>query len=209
MGGSSKGSAFEREMAVSFSKWWTQGAHDDVFWRVMGSGARATSRTQKQQSTTHASFGDMESTTPDSAPFAKLVVLEFKRGYGQWNLQDMVDCRSMKQREWYDFAQQTLASWKASKRPFWAVVFQRDGHKAMIAMSPKFYGFLLVKTLEEGSEDFGNLTDIRLNMYYESCDYSCVAMKLEDWFSAVPPKIFKEESYTRDQNVEIEEIPST
>lgn len=72
-----KGGAFEREMAVAFSLWWTDGERDDVFWRTQGSGGRATNRA-KQGKKTKFQYGDMTFTDPIGKPLIEYASFEFK-----------------------------------------------------------------------------------------------------------------------------------
>jgi len=70
-----KGGAFEREVAVTLSKWWSGGARDDVFWRTAGSGGRATVRRKKGKATRFSS-GDITFTDPIGRPLIELFNIE-------------------------------------------------------------------------------------------------------------------------------------
>ena len=75
-----KGSNFENEMLKTFGLWWTNGERDDVFCRTAGSGAKATCRQKKGQST-HNSCGDLGYLDEIGKPLIDWAVIEFKRGY--------------------------------------------------------------------------------------------------------------------------------
>jgi hypothetical protein len=70
----SKGFGFERELAVAWSKWFTNGDREDVFWRTSGSGGRATRNTQL----TRYTHGDMAPIDPIGYPLCDRFNFEFK-----------------------------------------------------------------------------------------------------------------------------------
>lgn len=75
--GNRKGGKFEREIATLLSLWWTNGEHDDRFWRTPNSGGRATLR---GQDTVYA-HGDITATHPDGYPLLDVITFELKNGY--------------------------------------------------------------------------------------------------------------------------------
>jgi hypothetical protein len=84
-----KGSSFERELCKKLSRWWTNGADDNVFWRSSNSGGRATVRGRRtKQEERHV--GDIISIDPDSEPFTNTFVIEAKKGYGNCSIIDLV-----------------------------------------------------------------------------------------------------------------------
>ena len=87
----SKGADFEREIPKELSYWWTNGKRDDVFWRVKGSGSRATSRLRQHGKTTYGQHGDIKAEDPIGAPLLEVVTLELKRGYKKWSFLDVLD----------------------------------------------------------------------------------------------------------------------
>jgi hypothetical protein len=91
-GGSNKGSSFERDICKQFSRWITNGERDDVFWRTAGSGARATVRQRRGQSTAN-SDGDMCCLDAGSeyAWFTEGILLEIRRGYNHWRLEEFLE----------------------------------------------------------------------------------------------------------------------
>src|SRR5882672_9435645 len=85
-----KGGQFERDMCKAFSLWWTEGKHEDWFWRTAGSGARATVRA-KQGKRTSGHGSDMCSTHPKANVLTRLITFEFKKGYNRCTLGDLLD----------------------------------------------------------------------------------------------------------------------
>lgn len=88
-GGSQKGSSFEREVCKKLSLWVSNGEKDDIFWRTAGSGARATTRAKGGKSTCNAD-GDMCCLDPAYQWFIDSVLIEMKRGYNSWRLDDFL-----------------------------------------------------------------------------------------------------------------------
>lgn len=78
-----KGADYEREISKKLSLWWTQNLpepRDDIFWRTAGSGAWATVRSRKGQSTAN-SQGDIKALDPIGQKFMDYFSVEIKRGY--------------------------------------------------------------------------------------------------------------------------------
>lgn len=88
-GGSQKGSSFEREVCKKLSLWISEGKRNDIFWRTAGSGARATTRAKSGQTTCNAD-GDMCCLDPAYQWFIDSVLVEIKRGYNSWRLDDFL-----------------------------------------------------------------------------------------------------------------------
>ncbi len=84
-GGSKKGGRFEREICKKFSLWISKGARDDIFWRTAGSGARATNRKRRGQTTCN-SEGDVGYLDAEFSWFTDSVLIECKRGYNSWRI---------------------------------------------------------------------------------------------------------------------------
>ncbi len=76
-GGKSKGSAFERDVAVGLSRWISNNERDDLLWRSSQSGGRATTaRKSKKEYKTQA--GDFSAIHPLGQPFLDKFYLEAK-----------------------------------------------------------------------------------------------------------------------------------
>lgn len=132
-----KGGAFERELCVEFSQWWTGGKRTDVFWRTAGSGARATTRAKKGKAT-FGSHGDIMAMDPLGIPFVKMFTVELKRGYSKHSFHDIIDHRSTR-------AEPKLRGWikKASNGVgkagslWWMVVHRRDRREPLVFIPRK------------------------------------------------------------------------
>ncbi len=129
-----KGSDFERELCVEFSRWWTNGERDDIFWRSSGSGARAKTRGNAGRSTA-GQHGDICATDPVGAPLIKLLTIELKRGYNSATPYDTIDrTKTAAVGVWEKFLLQTTESWKQAKSFAWLLITRRDRHRAMVYM---------------------------------------------------------------------------
>lgn len=123
-----KGGEFEREIAYSFSRWWTNGQRDDIFWRSASSGGRATNRTRAAK-TTEGHYGDLAATHPSGKPFTDLITLEMKCGYSTTPIFDVVDrpthgaCTT--RQVWDEHLAQAIKSHEDAGSYSWLVVARR------------------------------------------------------------------------------------
>jgi len=74
---SSKGFGFERQMCRLWSRWWTGGESDDIFWRTAGSGSRATAR-RRRGADDKWNHGDMKPDDPSGYELCSKWCFEFK-----------------------------------------------------------------------------------------------------------------------------------
>ena len=193
-----KGSSFERDMARTFSLWWTGGEHDDVFWRVLGSGGRATRKSRTGKNTAHASFGDLEATDPGAFPFTSLVVVEIKRGYGRWGVCDVLDNPVSKTQPWAKFFEQVSESHRDSGRPWWLVVYKRDKRKTMVAIMPELFRWLLGQTEATHAKPENHLRNVpRVQLMSAPC--AAAVMELSAFLKIVPPSVFRAEAKRREK----------
>lgn len=79
-GGKRKGNALERRISKELSLWWTNGKHDDIFWRSASSGGRATQRAKSGKHTS-GSYGDITAVDHIGDPLLKFFCIELKKGY--------------------------------------------------------------------------------------------------------------------------------
>ncbi len=94
-----KGNRFERNCSRMLSLWWTNGKRDDAIWRSASSGALTT--VGKGRYLAHT--GDFAATDGEAELLFKHVIIEAKRGYNRYSVQDLLD-----------------VSWKSSaKNPIW------------------------------------------------------------------------------------------
>lgn len=125
-----KGSQFERDIARKISLWWSDGAADDWFWRVGGSGGRATQRA-KRGKTTEGQCGDIVATCPEGLSLTKLVTFELKRGYNAASIQDLFD-KPDGPGTVKSFLEQVTAAAKNANTPYWALIWKRDRRKELV-----------------------------------------------------------------------------
>jgi len=98
-GGSNKGSSFERDICKQLSLWISKGTRDDIFWRTAGSGARATNRKRRGQTTCN-SEGDMGCLDAEFSWFTDGILIECKRGYNSWRIDDLLLPKTTKDSVW-------------------------------------------------------------------------------------------------------------
>ncbi len=133
-----KGSVFEREICKALGRWWTDGERDDIFWRTAGSGARATCRFRKGQSTA-GQYGDVSAIDSIGEPLLQVFSIELKRGYSANSFGDMFDFPAKaKKQKWEVFYSQAKASAEASGARYWMLIWRRDRRKAMVFMPYEF-----------------------------------------------------------------------
>lgn len=82
-----KGNNFERDMSRMLSLWWTGGKRDDAIWRSASSGALTT--VGKGRYLAHT--GDFAATDGEAELLFKHVIIEAKRGYSKYSVQDLLD----------------------------------------------------------------------------------------------------------------------
>ncbi len=134
-----KGGSYEREVCKRLSLWWTHQERDDVFWRSAGSGGRAKVRGRRGVST-YGSDGDIGLLDPIGKPFIDLIMMEIKRGYPHYTLDDILDrAAKSKRQRWEEFHQQVIESWIISKRWTWMLLVKRDNRDEMIYIPHSFF----------------------------------------------------------------------
>jgi hypothetical protein len=132
---SRKGGVFERELARQLSLWWSCGRHDDWFWRSAASGARATTRAKKGQTTT-GHCGDLAATCPSADLLIRFITIEAKRGYNKLSIQDLIDIPNVgKRHEFLQFIQQASLAAKNARTPWWWLIHRRDKRQAVVWMN--------------------------------------------------------------------------
>jgi len=82
-----KGNNFERDCSRMLSLWWTNGKRDDAIWRSASSGALTT--VGKGRYLAHT--GDFAATDEEAAWLFEHVIIEAKRGYNRYSMQDLLD----------------------------------------------------------------------------------------------------------------------
>jgi hypothetical protein len=139
-----KGQAFERERCREFSRWWTDGKRDDIFWRNR---VRITSKTPKAE----AQLGDIMAMDPIGFPFTKVLNVELKTGYSktrkgtvvknkQWGLLDVIDGDEAEPTIMKFWKQCLKDSIMGGTRPM--LVFKRDHYVPVVCIRKDFYHIL-------------------------------------------------------------------
>jgi hypothetical protein len=122
-GGSNKGSSFERDICKRFSLWISENARDDIFWRTAGSGARATNRKRRGQTTCN-SEGDMGCLDAEFSWFTDSVLIECKRGYNSWRIDDALMSKIPKGGVWAIWNRLAKDACESNKSPL--LVLKQD-----------------------------------------------------------------------------------
>ena len=138
---SKKGAAFEREVCVQLSEWWTKGKRQDVFWRTSNSGGRATMRSYSGKKT-FGQCGDITATDPIGSPLTRLCSIELKRGYTYETFADLPDKPDGAPSQWRDFLKQARREAKQGGNPYWLLIVRRDRREAMIYKPLRFFNQL-------------------------------------------------------------------
>lgn len=75
-----KGGRFENSVSRKWSRWWTDGEYDDVFYRTHGSGSRSTVKGRTKAE--HEDYaGDMMAVRAIGKPLTARFLFELKKGY--------------------------------------------------------------------------------------------------------------------------------
>ncbi len=195
MGGKSKGSAYEREIAKKFSLWWTDGERDDVFWRTDNSGGRATTRA-KSGVKTFGQRGDLQASDPIGQPLMDLCVIEIKRGYKESSIGDMLDAPdSAKQKIFGGFVEQVITDFNKSQSLSWMLITKRDRREELVTM-PYAFRLNLVRNSGESErpipysmnilnikslEQIYHLVTHRLNYFLETYNSEIIKKTIKNW----------------------------
>jgi hypothetical protein len=134
-----KGSAFERDFARKLSLWWSEGKADDWFWRLGGSGGRATNRAKSGRNTANG-YGDIAAQCPEAQKLLNIVTFELKRGFNRISIQDLLD-KPNGPNQMRDFIEQAKRSASLAGTQYWVLVFKRDLREELIVTNMT-YGFL-------------------------------------------------------------------
>lgn len=188
MSKSSKGGAFEREMCVRLSKWWTGGARDDIFWRSATSGGRATIRARMGKST-FGQHGDIQAVDPIGQPLTKLCTIEMKRGYTSQTFADLID-KPNGPSQWRDFICQVRRERSSAGTPFWLLIVRRDRREPCIFMPRRLYSMLKAARPKAWGDFKSPRTSVLLDFESsgegsKSSRLSVVGLHLDDFFDRV------------------------
>ncbi len=167
-----KGSAFEREFAKKLSLWWSEGKADDWFWRVGGSGGRATNRA-KQGKTTSNGCGDIGAQCHEAQRLLNLVTFELKRGYSSTTIQDLLD-KPKGPNQMRDFIEQAKRSASTAGTPYWILVLKRDKREELVVtnMGVRDFGLCNARSYcTIGYEGGGNQSGGCVHVYRSGLDF--------------------------------------
>ncbi|KKM80352.1 hypothetical protein LCGC14_1340700 [marine sediment metagenome] len=136
-----KGENFERDQCRFLSLWWTEGKHNDVFWR---SRVRATRRSPDAKH----QLGDIKADSPEGEGLMAVFNIELKTGYSvgkkgktvknvPWDLLDLIDYRKgsedLEKKQIIKFWRQTVTDAEISERiPL--LIFKRDFHVPVVCI---------------------------------------------------------------------------
>ena len=184
--GRGKGGNFERDMSRAFSRWWTNGERDDIFWRTGGSGGRATARSRSGKHTA-GQYGDIAATDPLGAPLIDWITIELKRGYTEAHIGDVFDRLSTsKPSQLIDFFNQARNSHKEAASDAWLVVHARDRRTPMV--------WLPAKALRQIDQyDLGDVASLKPQLRYDDgAGLRVVGFPLAVFFEQIEPQAIRE-----------------
>lgn len=183
-----KGSDYEREICNMFSRWWTHGKRDDIFWRAAASGARAKVRGRGGRGTA-GQHGDICATDPLGAPLIDFLTIEIKRGYSAESVQALIDKPdNAAAGQWDLFLDQVIESWEYAGSYTWALIHRRDRREAMIWLpahvvnAMRTYGGFATQP----TPYVRMAVVVRRAKYNESL--TIAGMRLKDFFTGVTPE---------------------
>ena len=199
-----KGSNFERDIMRKLSLWWSKGKQDDIFWRTSGSGARATVRMKKNQSTT-CSAGDVACLNRLGEPLIRKCLIEIKRGYsdrgkivkskktGKQSVQitkgiNILSCldnlptqKTPVLIDWWEKAEKER---QEHKRKYSFIIFKRDRKEESIVFAESTYHQLRKRNM--------NLK-LNLPMIYLRYElHELMIIKLDDFLAWASPSSFRQ-----------------
>lgn len=179
-----KGQENERELCKIFSRWWTEGERDDIFWRTPGSGARASVRTRLGKNPQQG-FGDMLAEDPSGQVLVDCCFFEFKKGYPGISL---IDCIASRQRKPILIQFLEKLEEEAKEAGKWPVlVFQIPRKSKVICLRTELYDRM---NAWHGYK-CGPASCIVLQ--HENLPFLFVLMKLDDFLKYYSPEFFKVE----------------
>lgn len=139
MAGNKKGGQYERELCKKLSLWWSDGEHDDIFWRSSASGGRAKLRGRKGQRT-HGHCGDICATHHSGDALTKFVTIEVKRGYATKSVAELLDKnRLTPYLTWEGWLQQAKESAVQAGSVSWILIVRHDRREEMVYMPARLF----------------------------------------------------------------------
>ncbi|MFB5623237.1 MAG: hypothetical protein ACE5RH_04525 [Nitrosarchaeum sp.] len=200
-----KGNKFEIKTCRRFSKWFSNGERDDLFWHTSGSGATATNQMRNKSFAMANSCGDMCYLDAIGKPLCELALFEFKSGYTEKikkdkngklkkttgkkiSITDLLDSKNRKNEplliEWIRKAQNES---KKHNRKHSIIVFARDRRSGCIVFHQNTWDMLS----ENNGRHFIHPHD-GVICFINYKDLNLVVLKLNDFFAWCHPKAFFE-----------------
>jgi hypothetical protein len=190
---SKKGTIYERTIARQLSEWWSDGRDSDWFWRIPGSGGRATRRGRRDQRTS-GQYGDIEATNPKANSLLRLFTIEIKRGYNKFTPFDMIDKSDGAAVQTYEsWIIQAIEASEYARTPLWMLISRRDQRNAVVCFPQN----LLTRLASKECGSFHGLLAVSPRMQMtvqvrktQQITLTCtvVMMKLDDFFLVVSPR---------------------
>jgi hypothetical protein len=187
-----KGSQFEREICTQLSRWWTDDARDDIFWRSSQSGGRATVRGRKGKST-FGHCGDVAAVDPIGSPLIEAVTIEIKRGYQHAALADLLERpKTAKQQIWEAWIQQAYEAQQRAGTPYWMIVAKRNQKQAIVVMPIGLFSSLgLIGRLSIEMRIGVRFKTSKKGPLEKARPFQLAAITLSHWFYYVNPNSFR------------------
>ena len=144
MNSKGKGSSFERECSRMLSLWWTNGKRDDAIWRSASSGALTT--VGKGRYLAHT--GDFAATDGEAELLFKHVIIEAKRGYNRYSVQDLLDVpeKSLAKSPVYEMVIKLIESGKTQKKHV-MLLWKRDRRDLLVFTDIRYTNMIPYMTL--------------------------------------------------------------
>jgi len=163
-GGSNKGSGFERKICKQFSLWISKGVRDDIFWRTAGSGARATNRRRRGKATCN-SEGDMGCLDAEFSWLTDSVLVECKRGYNSWRIDDLLLPKIPKGSVWRIWERLVEDARRSNKLPL--LVLKQDRRPILFFFPQPVFNHPLICVADESA----NLVYISTTLFETPPEY--------------------------------------
>lgn len=186
-----KGGQFERDLCVLFSKWWTGGEREDVFWRTSGSGNRATSKRRRGASIVRYQYGDMTFIDDIGRPLVDRFNFEFKF-YRHYELLSVFE-PTLAQRSWLNFWAECLHEAElTSREPFMVTKQNRHipvvwiMHREYLRLCEHNYWFNPCMRIRLPHRELKTKKFKKLTIY----SHEVVGFRLDQFFEITDPKAF-------------------
>ena len=180
-----KGGRFEGELCRLFSKWFTHGKRDDVFYKTSGSGGRATHR-QRLQKQTAFSAGDMSFTDSIGQPFIVYFLVEIKRGYNSRVVFNNLIDKDSKQMplivEWFKKANKERSQ---NRRKAVMLLMRRDYAKTLVVSQHQEY-----KAFRSSFDNRYRLSNYMILNLQKEYNLTLIVIPLDTFLQWLKPKKF-------------------